>query len=105
MAGPWVKVRGHSALEVNVSVFNGVELGVLFLVSSDHSFDSIQGCALDAILEPVDLQGLIKRFNTILSQVRMLIMLLNVKSHILVKVEVLSVTLIFEGLELGHNGA
>jgi hypothetical protein len=32
-------------------------------------------------------------------------MLLNVKGHILVKVEVLSVTLISEGLELGHNGA
>ena len=101
MVKGWV----HSALEVNVSVFNGVELGVLFLVSSDRSFDSIQGHALDAILEPVDLQGLIERFNTVLSQVRMLIMLLNVKSHILVKVEVLSVTLIFEGLELGHNGA
>jgi len=32
-------------------------------------------------------------------------MLLNVKGHILVKVEVLLVTIITEGLELGHNGA
>jgi len=31
-------------------------------------------------------------------------MLLNVKGHILVKVEVLLVTIITEGLELGHNG-
>ncbi len=35
----------------------------------------------------------------------MLIMLLNVKIHILVKIEVLAVSLIPEGLQLGHNGA
>ena len=92
-------------LEVNVNVFNSVKLGVLFLVSSDRSFNSIQGRALNAILELVDLQGLVERFNTVLSQVSMLIMLLNVKGHILVKVVVLSVTLISEGLELVHNGA
>ncbi len=34
----------------------------------------------------------------------MLIMLLNVKIHILVKIEVLAVSLIPEGLQLGHNG-
>ena len=80
-------------------------LGVLFLVGRDCSFNSIQGRALDTILEPVDLQGLVERFNTVLGQVSMLIMLLNVKGHILVEVEVLSVTLISEGLELVHNGA
>ena len=53
----------------------------------------------------MDLQGLVERFDPVLSQVRMLNMLLNVKGHILVKVEVHSVTLISEGLELGHNGA
>ncbi len=31
-------------------------------------------------------------------------MLLNVKGHILVEVKVLPVTIIGEGLELGHNG-
>ena len=84
---------------------NSIKLGVLFLVSSDRSFNSIQGRALNAILELVDLQGLVERFNTVLSQVSMLIMLLNVKGHILVKVVVLLVTLLPEGLELVHNGA
>ena len=35
----------------------------------------------------------------------MLVMLLNVKIHVLVKIEVLAVSLIPEGLQLGHNGA
>jgi hypothetical protein len=34
----------------------------------------------------------------------MLVMLLNVKIHVLVKVEVLAVFLISEGLQCGHNG-
>ncbi len=34
----------------------------------------------------------------------MLVMLLNVKIHVLVKIEVLAVSLIPEGLQLGHNG-
>ncbi len=35
----------------------------------------------------------------------MLVMLLNVKIHVLVEIEVLAVSLIPEGLQLGHNGA
>ncbi len=35
----------------------------------------------------------------------MLVMLLNMKMHLLVKIEVLVVSLIPEGLQLGHNGA
>ncbi len=34
----------------------------------------------------------------------MLVMLLNVKIQVLVKIEVLAVSLIPEGLQLGHNG-
>ena len=34
----------------------------------------------------------------------MLVMLLNVKIHVLVKIEVLVVSLISEGLQPGHNG-
>ncbi len=34
----------------------------------------------------------------------MMVMLLNVKIHLLVKIEVLAVSLIPEGLQLGHNG-
>ncbi len=34
----------------------------------------------------------------------MVVMLLNVKIHILVKIEVLAVSLIPEGLQFGHNG-
>ena len=105
MVGPWVRSRGQSALEVHISVFNRVELGVLVLVSSDRSFYSIQGPALNAVLEPVDLQGLGEGVNAVLGQVRMLIMLVNEEGHILVEVEVLAVALISEGLELGHDGA
>ncbi len=43
--------------------------------------------------------------NPVLLEVCMLVMLLNVKIHILVKIEVLAVSLITEGLQLGHNGA
>ncbi len=35
----------------------------------------------------------------------MLVLLLNMKIHVLVKIEVLAVSLIPEGLQLGHNGA
>ncbi len=35
----------------------------------------------------------------------MLVMMLNMKIHVLVKIEVLVVSLISEGLQLGHNGA
>jgi hypothetical protein len=35
----------------------------------------------------------------------MLVMLLNVKIHVLVKIEVLAVSLVPEGLQLGQNGA
>jgi hypothetical protein len=34
-----------------------------------------------------------------------LVMLLNVKVYVIVKVEVLAVRLIPEGLQFGHNGA
>ncbi len=34
----------------------------------------------------------------------MLVMLLNVKIHVLVKIEVLAVSLLSEGLQPGHNG-
>ncbi len=34
----------------------------------------------------------------------MLVMLLNVKIYVLVKIEVLAVSLISEGLQSGHNG-
>ncbi len=34
----------------------------------------------------------------------MLVILLNVKIHVLVKIEVLAVSLISEGLQPGHNG-
>jgi hypothetical protein len=35
----------------------------------------------------------------------MLVMLLNVEIHALVKVKVLTVSLVLEGLQFGHNGA
>jgi hypothetical protein len=45
-----------------------------------------------------------ERRNPVLLEVCMLVMLLNVKIHLLVKIEVLAVSLIPEGLQLGHNG-
>jgi hypothetical protein len=55
-------------------------------------------------LEPEVLEVLSERRNPILLEVCMLGMLLNVKVHVLVKVEVLAVPLIPEGLKFGHNG-
>ena len=52
LAGPWVRGWGHHALEFNISVFHGVKLSEVGLVSIDRSFDNIQSWALDAILEP-----------------------------------------------------
>jgi hypothetical protein len=66
---------------------------------------SIQGQVLDAILEPENHQVLYERCNPILLKVRMLVMLLDIKVHILVKVEVLLVAFVSEGLKLGKNGA
>ncbi len=58
----------------------------------------------DPILEPEGLKVLGKRRIPVLLEVCMLVMLLNVKIHVLVKIEVLVVSLIPEGLQLGHNG-
>jgi hypothetical protein len=48
----------------------------------------------DPILEPEGLKVLRKRCNPVLLEVCMLVMLLNVKIHVLVKIEVLAVSLI-----------
>jgi hypothetical protein len=45
-----------------------------------------------------------ERRNPVLLEVCMLVMLLNVKIHVLVKVKVLVISLILERLQLGHNG-
>jgi hypothetical protein len=60
---------------------------------------------LESILEPERLKVLGERCNPVLLEVCMLVMLLNVEIHVLVKVKVLAVSLVLEGLQFGHNGA
>jgi hypothetical protein len=67
-------------------------------------FHISEGVVPDSILEPVGLKVLGERCNLVLLEVCMLIMLLNVKIHVFVKIEVLAVSLISEGLQLGANG-
>jgi hypothetical protein len=51
-------------------------------------------------LKPEGLEVLIERLNAILLKICMLIMLLNVKIHVLVKIEVLAVSLILKDCSL-----
>jgi hypothetical protein len=55
-------------------------------------------------LKPEGLEVLGKSRNPVLLEVCMWVMLLNVKVYVLVKVDVLAVPLIPEGLQFGHNG-
>jgi hypothetical protein len=75
------------------------------MVSIDWRLHSIERGVPDSILEPESLEVLSKRRNPILLEVCMLVTLLNVKIHVPVKIEVLAVSLIPEGLQLGCNGA
>jgi hypothetical protein len=58
----------------------------------------------DPILETEGLKVLGKRRNPVLLEVCMLVMLLNMEIHVLVKVEVLAVSLIPEELQFGAYG-
>ncbi len=74
------------------------------MVCIDWRLHRIKRGVFDSILEPEGLEVLGERSNPVLLEVCMLVMLLNMKMDILVKVEVLAVSLVFEGLQLGHNG-
>ncbi len=68
------------------------------------AFTALREGSLIPILEPEGPKVLGKRRNPVLLEVCMLVMLLNVEIQVLVKVEVLAVSLIPEGLQLGANG-
>jgi hypothetical protein len=104
LPGLWVIGWVLSALELNVSVLNRVKVSKIGTVSIDWCLHRIERGVPDPILEPEGLEALSKRRNPILLEVCMVVMLLNVKIHILVKNEVLAVSLIPEGLQLGTNG-
>ncbi len=69
------------------------------------AFTALKEGVPDSVLEPEGVKVLSKRRNPVLLEVCMLVMLLNVKIHVLVKAQVLAVSLIPEELQLGHNGA
>jgi hypothetical protein len=75
------------------------------MVCINRHLHNVQQVALDAILELLGLEVLSQRHNTVLLEVSVLVVLLNMKLNILVKVEVLAVAFIPEGLQLGNNGA
>ena len=51
LAGPWVRGRGHRALEFVISIFHSIKSSEVGLVSVDRSLDSIQSWTPNAILE------------------------------------------------------
>ena len=105
MTSVWVIGWSQRALEFHISIFHRVKVSKIGTVCIDRCFHSVQQVALDAVLEPNGLQALSQKHNTVLLEVSVLVMLLNVKVNILVKVEVLAVAFIPEGLQLGKNGA
>jgi hypothetical protein len=93
------------ALEFYINILNRVKVSKIGMVSIDQHLHRIKRGVLDSILKPEGLEVLGKRRNPILLEACMLVMLLNVKVYVLVKVEVLAVSLILEGMQFGHNGA
>ncbi len=93
------------ALEFYISILNRVKVSKICMVSIDQCLHRIKKGVLDSILKPEGLEVLSKRRDPILLEVCKLVMLLNVKVYVLVKVEVLAVFLALEGLQFGHNGA
>jgi hypothetical protein len=105
LLGLWVIGRVVCALEFHISILNRVKVSKIGMVSIDWRLHSIERGVPDSILEPEGLEVLSERHNPVLLEVWMLVMLLNMKIHILVKIEVLAISVIPEGLQLGHNGA
>ncbi len=104
LLGLWVIGWVLSALKLNISIFHRVKVSKVSMVGINQRLRGIKRGVPDPILEPEGLEALSKRRNPILLEVCMLVMLLNVKVHIFVKIEVLAVALIPEGLQLGRNG-
>ncbi len=104
LSGPWVIGWILCALEFYTSILNRVKVSKIGTVGIDQQLHHIERGVPDSILEPEGLEVLSKRHNPVLLEVCMLVMLLNMKIHVFVKVKVLAVSLIPEGLQLDHNG-
>jgi hypothetical protein len=104
LSGAWVIGQIFCALEFYISVLNIVKVSKIGTVNIDWCLHHIKRGVFDSILEPKGLEVLGKMHNPVLLEVCMLVMLLNMKVDILVKVEVLAVSLVLEGLQFGHNG-
>jgi hypothetical protein len=96
--------RIQCVLEFCISILNRVKVSKIGLVSIDQRLHHIERGVLDSILDPEGLVVLGKRRNPILLEVYMLVMLLNVKVDVLVKVEVLAVSLVLEGPHASFGG-
>ncbi len=105
LTGLWVVVQSQRALEFHISVFHRVKASKVVTVCINRPLHSIQQVALDAVLELKGLEVLSQRRSTVLLEVSVLIVLLNMKIYILVKIEVLALAFIPEELQLGANGA
>jgi hypothetical protein len=90
-------------LEFYISVLNRVKVSKIGMVRIDWRLHSIERGVPDSLLESEGLEVFSEWCNPVLLEVCMLVMLLNVKIHVLVKIEVLAISLIPEGLLLGHN--
>jgi hypothetical protein len=86
----WVVGWSQRVLEFHSSIFHRVKVSKVGMVCINRCFHSIQQVVLDAVLEPKRLEVLSQRCNIILLEVRVFVVLLNVKINILVEVEVLA---------------
>jgi hypothetical protein len=105
LSDPWVIGWIFCALEFYISVLNRVKVSKISTACIDWHLHRIERGVLDSFLEPEGLKILGKRRDPVLLEVCMLVVLLNVKIHILVKIKVLVVSHVPEGMQLGHNGA
>ncbi len=98
MSGPWVIGQIICALEFYISILFRVKVSKIGTVCIDQCLHCIERGVPNSVLEPEGLKVLGERHNPVLLEVCMLIMLLNMKIHVLVKIKVLAVSLIPEGL-------
>ena len=90
------------ALEVAIKVHDRVEVRELGKGNQDSGLNRVEGVVIDPFFEVMDLHGFGNVLNSELKESSKLIVLLHVCSTVLVKVVILAVTTVEQGLE-GQN--
>ncbi len=85
-------------LKVHIKLYNGVKVLELLAVSQDSALNGAKRQVCDPLFKEVDLDGLLQGRHILLKERCMTIMLHNMSSAILVKVKVLVVPTVVQGL-------